>query len=71
MSLPTGHHTQSAPTELHASIVDGTVTIVVHDAEDSDRQEALARIQIDLYRPDQLDLTITTAAHVATSRKRR
>lgn len=63
MALP------STPTELHAIVVDGTATIVVHDADGSDPRAPLAHIQIDLYLPDQLDLTITTGAHVAISRQ--
>lgn len=69
MALPSTHPSDSTPTELHASVVDGTATIVVHDANGSDPRAPLAHIQIDLYRPDQLDLTITTGAHVAMSRQ--
>lgn len=69
MALPSTHPNASTPTELHASLIDGTATIVVHDANGSDPRTPLAHIQIDLYRPDQLDLTITPGAHVAISRQ--
>lgn len=59
--------TSPEPTAMICAIpAGGSLTLAVVDPDHPDPHHPLATLEVDLYNPDQIDLTITSTAHIST-----